>query len=132
VITSRKVAMTARKNNGATHDFETLKTRLLAFRDERDWKQFHDPKNLAEAIVVEAAELLEVFLWGDPGISHGTARKHSNKIAEEAADILIFLTYLSEEVGFNLLEAVSEKIAVNEKKYPTDRARGRSNKYREL
>ena len=71
-------------------------------------------------------------MWGDPGISHGTARKHSNKIAEEAADILIFLTYLSEEVGFNLLEAVSEKLAVNEKKYPADRARGRSNKYREL
>jgi hypothetical protein len=61
--------MAARKNNGASLDFETLKTRLLAFRDERDWKQFHDPKNLAEAIVIEAAELLEVFLWGDPGIS---------------------------------------------------------------
>ncbi len=124
--------MTEATDNGMALEFEELKRRVLAFRDERDWKQFHDPKNLSEAISIEAGELMELFLWKGASESQAIGKANAERVAEEAADILIFLTYLSEEVGFDLLEAALAKVACNERKYPPDKARGKSDKYSEL
>ena len=112
--------------------FKTIKDELIKFRKQRDWEQFHDPKNLAEAISIEASELLEVFLWkktDDPGNYKESVAK---KVREEVADIFIFLTYLCEAYGINLLDEVEKKIAINSKKYPPEKAKGTSKKYDQL
>ena len=109
-----------------------IKDQLIKFRKQRDWEQFHDPKNLAEAISIEASELLEVFLWkktDDPGNYKESVAK---KVQEEVADIFIFLTYLCEAYDINLLEEVEKKIAINSEKYPEDKAKGTAKKYTEF
>lgn len=88
-------------------DLISIQQKILAFRNARDWAQFHDPKNLAEALSIEAEELLENYL----------------------ADIFVYLTYLSEEYKIDLLREVEKKIAVNEEKYPVEKAKGLSKKY---
>ncbi len=115
-----------------SQDFDSIRRRVLGFRDEREWRQFHDPKNLADAVSIEAAELLEIFLWSNPRESTDIARKELDRVREEVADIGIFLVYLCEEVGIDLLEAIDAKLRTNELKYPATKARGRSAKYREL
>ena len=111
--------------------FEAIRRRILAFRDERDWHQFHSPKDLAEAIAIEAAELLELFLWKDGEHSRTAVSEATDRVSEEVADILIFLVYLCEEAGISLLDAVEHKLRVNDSKYPAERSRGRSDKYKE-
>lgn len=98
---------------------------LLAFRDERDWGQFHNPKDLALAISIEAAELLELYLWK----RHEEADRE--KAGEEIADILAFTFLLAEQYGFDVKEIVLDKMAKNRLKYPADRARGSARKYTE-
>ncbi|MHB1301459.1 MAG: nucleotide pyrophosphohydrolase [Burkholderiales bacterium] len=98
---------------------------LLKFRDERDWEQFHNPKDLALAISIEAAELLELFLWK----SHEQA--DSEKVREELADIFAFSFLLAEKYGFDVKEIVLSKIEKNKLKYPADKARGSARKYTE-
>jgi NTP pyrophosphatase (non-canonical NTP hydrolase) len=115
-----------------TPDFDELKQQLLRFRDDRDWKQFHDPKNLTEAVAIEAAELLEIFLWRDSTSSVDVAHQKRERIAEEASDIFIFLLYLCEAAGVDLLDAVRRKLLENERKYPVEKVRGKSDKYKEL
>ncbi len=115
-----------------TPAWEPLLERLLQFRKARDWEQFHTLKDLAEAISIEAGELLEIFLWKPAVGVSSLSEKEQASIREEAADILIFLIYLSTEAGFDLLEAVQHKIQINEKKYPVEKAKGRSTKYKEL
>jgi len=112
--------------------WDSIRQSLEQFRAAREWKQFHTPKNLAEAISIEAAELLEVFLWKPDRNSSSLSPKERARIEEEAADIFIFLIYLSTEAGFDLLDAARAKIDVNEKKYPIEKAKGRSTKYKEL
>ena len=112
--------------------FDELRRRIIAFRDERDWRQFHDPKNLAEGLSVEAGELLEVFLWKPSGEAAELDEADRQRVREEAADVFMFLVYLSEAFGFDLLEATKEKLAVNGRKYPVEKARGRSDKYNRL
>ena len=112
--------------------YQSLKEKILAFRKARDWEQFHDPKNLAEAVSIEAGELLANFLWKDVPGGRKLSEMELTNAREEAADILIFLTYLSEELGFDLLDAASDKIKKNEEKYPVEKARGNSRKYTEL
>lgn len=98
---------------------------LLKFRDERDWEQFHNPKDLALAISVEASELLELYLWK----SHEQADRE--KVKEEIADILAFTFLLAEKYGFDVMAIVMEKIAKNRLKYPADKVRGSAKKYTE-
>ena len=107
---------------------------VLAFRDERDWKQFHNPKDLAISITLEAAELLEHFQWKRPGeVEAFLAREENRKrLGEEMADVLILLISLADAAGLDLLDAARAKLEQNAKKYPVDRARGTARKYDEL
>lgn len=110
-------------------DYQHMLQQLLQFRDERDWKQFHNTKNLAIAISIEAAELNELFLWKDVDASETVDLA---KIKEELADVLSFAFLLAEKHGLDPFEIVSEKIQQNALKYPVDKAKGKSDKYTDL
>lgn len=99
---------------------------LIRFRDERDWDQFHNPKDLALAINVEAGELLELFLWKD----HSEA--NHKRVKEELADILAFSLLLAKKYDFDVEEIILEKIKKNAEKYPVEKAKGTAKKYNEL
>lgn len=107
---------------------ERLRKRILEFRDLRDWKQFHDPKNLAEAIAIESGELLENFLWKTSEESRRLPEEAIRAIGEEMADIAIFLTILASELDLNIEETVYRKLELNEGRYPVDAVRGRAEK----
>lgn len=107
---------------------DTLQS-LLAFRRDRDWEQFHSSKNLAVSISLEAAELLEHFQWTSDTDVAGVAAGRREKIGNEIADIAIYLTYLSHDLGLDLDKCVRAKLAINEQKYPVDKFRGVSRKY---
>jgi NTP pyrophosphatase (non-canonical NTP hydrolase) len=102
---------------------------LLQFRDERDWQQFHDSKNLALAISIEASELNELFLWKDKPDSENVNKE---KLKDELADILSFAFLLADKHGLDPFDIVAEKIKKNAEKYPVEKAKGRSDKYNEL
>jgi NTP pyrophosphatase (non-canonical NTP hydrolase) len=106
--------------------------KAIQFREARDWRQFHDPKNLAEAICIESGELLENFLWSYNDKSHQVGMKKIQQVEEEIADIMIFLLYLCQEFNIDLRSAVERKIEKNENKYPVEKAKGSSKKYKEL
>jgi NTP pyrophosphatase (non-canonical NTP hydrolase) len=112
----------------------TLKKKAIQFRDKRNWKQFHDPKNLAMALSIEAAELQEIMLWKSKKEVDELLQtdKGHKKIQEELADIFVFLLYLSEACGIDLSDAVLTKIKINEKKYPAEKAKNSAKKYNEL
>jgi len=99
---------------------------LLKFRNERDWEQFHNPKDLALAISIESAELLELFLWKNPEDAN------AEKVKEELADIFSFAFLLAEKYGFDVKEIVLDKIKSNGEKYPINKAKGSAKKYNEL
>lgn len=105
---------------------EEIINRLIAFRNERDWAQFHNPKDLALAISVEANELLEQFLWKNPEDAN------REKVKEELADVFAYAFLLTEKYQFDVAEIVLEKIKKNEEKYPVDKAKGTAKKYNEL
>lgn len=109
-------------------------TRLVAsFRDERDWAQFHNPKDLAVSITIEAAELLEIFQWKSPAdVTSHLAGGGSDRVREEVADIVIYCLSMSDALGFDLSEAIQAKLAANAEKYPVEKSRGNAKKYTEL
>ena len=107
-------------------DIEEITQSLLKFRDERDWEKFHNAKDLALAINVEAGELLELFLWKSAN------EANLEKIREELADIFAYSFMLAEKYNFDVKEIVLEKIKENTKKYPIDKSKGVSTKYNEL
>ena len=113
---------------------QVLKDRVLAFAAERDWQQFHSPKNLAMALAAEAAELTEHFLWTEPAASHARAADPARRarIAEELADVLIYALEFANVTGLDLTAAALAKLEQNARKYPVEKARGRSEKYTEL
>ncbi len=113
-------------------NLEEIVRKIKAFRDERDWAQFHDPKNLAEAISVEAGELLENFLWLSREQAHHLCDSKVGAIKEEVSDIFIFLLYLCDALKIDLYSEVEKKIVLNGKKYSIEKARGTSRKYKEL
>jgi NTP pyrophosphatase (non-canonical NTP hydrolase) len=100
--------------------------KLIEFRNERDWEQFHNPKDLALAINVEAGELLELFLWKNP------SEANVDKVKEELADVFAFAFLLAEKYNFDVKEIVLEKINKNGEKYPVEKAKGTAKKYNEL
>ena len=102
---------------------------ILKFRDDRDWKQFHNPKDLAISISLEAAELLEVFQWSGTDV---VCADKNDKIAEELADVLVYCTLMADACGLDMDEIVQKKMEQNNKKYPVEKAKGKSDKYSEL
>lgn len=118
----------------ANTTLQDLKTRILAFAKERDWEQFHAPKNLSMALAAEAGELMEHFLWATPDASHGVAQDavRRTKIAEELADVVIYALEFANITGLDVAAAIEAKMAANAKKYPVEKAKGRSDKYTEL
>jgi dCTP diphosphatase len=111
-----------------------LKSRVLAFVRERDWEQFHAPKNLSMALAAEAGELMEHFLWATPEQSRAIATDAAKraKIAEELADVVIYALEFANATGLDVAAAIEAKMAANAKKYPVEKSRGRSDKYTEL
>jgi NTP pyrophosphatase (non-canonical NTP hydrolase) len=107
-------------------DIKELSEALLKFRDERDWAQFHNPKDLALALNIEAGELLENFLW--------KAAEHADpaKVREELADVLAYALLLADQYGFDVKQIVLEKIAKNALKYPVEKSKSSAKKYTEL
>lgn len=109
-----------------------LINQLLAFRRERDWEQFHNPRNLSAAIAIEAAELQEIFLWArDDEIAARIADRRLD-IEHEVADIVVLLSYLCHDLNLNIETAVQQKLALNREKYPVEKSRGVSKKYDQL
>lgn len=106
-----------------------LRTRINAFVTERDWAQFHTPKNLAMAMIVEAAELVEQFQWDTPDESQQLSAEKREAVSHELADTFVYLLRLAEVLEIDLIEAANEKIILNAKKYPADKARGSNAKY---
>jgi dCTP diphosphatase len=112
-------------------NIDTLVARIRAFRDERDWMQFHNPKDMAAAISIEAAELQEIFLWKLSSDSVQIAAAEKKRVQEEVADIAIYLLELADNLDIDLIGAVNAKLAKNATKYPVAQARGNSKKYTE-
>ena len=107
---------------------ETIK-QILKFRDDRDWKQFHNPKDLAISISLEAAELLEVFQWSGTDVSNEGKQE---KIKEELADVLNYCVLMADACGLDIDEIVQEKIKINNEKYSVSNAKGKKEKYNKL
>ena len=113
-------------------ELSQIRDLLRQFADDRDWDQFHSPKNLAAALAVEAAELLERFQWLTEDQSRSLPPTELASVREEMADVLNYLVRLADKLDVNLLDAARDKIALNAQKYPVEKSRGRSKKYSEL
>ena len=115
------------------NDLFQLTNKIIEFRDARDWKQFHTPKNLAAALAIEAAELQEVMLWKRDGevrdLLSGEGRE---RLEEEIGDVLIFALLLAQEMGIDPRDAIHRKLEKNATKYPVELSKGRSEKYTAL
>ena len=109
-----------------------LLAQLLSFRLERDWGQFHDPRNLSAALAIEAAELQEIFLWAKDADLTSRVEARNIAIEQELADIAIVLSYLCNDLKIDINDAVRKKLEINRLKYPIEKARGSSKKYDEL
>lgn len=107
-----------------TDSLEQLRDRLRAFAAERDWEQFHTPKNLAMALIAEAAELVEHFQWLTPEQSAQLPPQRLAEVRHELADILIYLVRSADKLGIDLIAAAADKMALNEERYPASKVRG--------
>ena len=108
---------------------EEIMDEILKFRDDRNWKQFHTPKDLAISISLEAAELLEVFQWSGTDLK---AEDKRDRIEEELADVLIYCFLMADAARVDIDEIITRKLYTNSEKYPTEKSYGRSDKYTEL
>ncbi len=109
-----------------------LTKKLRKFADERDWEQFHSPKNLSMALAVESSEILECFQWLTEEQSKNLDPEALRRVKEEIGDVQIYLARLADKLGFSPLEAAEEKLKQNKKKYPVEKAKGKAKKYTEL
>ena len=109
-----------------------IQNKIREFNRERDWAQYHSPRNIAMALSVEAGELLELFLWSADDGPQPPVASRREKVAEEAADVLICLLNFCDQVGIDILEETNRKIERNRLKYPVDKASGRLEKHNEL
>lgn len=111
-----------------------LTDRLIEFRNARDWQRFHALKNLIQSVSIEAGELLELVQWQDDSAADARLRDSAfrDRLAEECADVFLYLLLIAERAGFELDAAALRKIEVNERKYPVEKARGNARKYSEL
>ncbi|NQV68602.1 MAG: nucleotide pyrophosphohydrolase [Pseudohongiella sp.] len=112
-------------------DLENIKQQLREFAKERDWDQFHSPKNLAMALSVEASELLEHFQWLTEEQSSNLSAEKRKKVAQEMSDVQVYLIRLADKLGVDLLQETEAKLKLNALKYPVDKVRGSAKKYNE-
>jgi len=113
-------------------DLERLTKRILEYRDARDWKQFHKPKDLALSLVLEAAEVLEHFQWKTEKEISDYLKTNKGDISEELADVLYWVLLMSNDLDIDLPKAFEKKMKQNEKKYPIEKAKGKHTKYNKL
>ena len=113
-------------------DIKELQNLVVAFRDARDWKQFHNPKDLSISLVLEATEVLEHFQWKDTVEMQEHIASHNEEIGDELADVLYWVLLLANDVNFDLEKAFNRKMAKNNAKYPIEKSKGNHKKYTEL
>ena len=113
-------------------EIKQITEKIKHFRDERDWMQFHDPKNMAVSIILEASELLEHFQWKTTEEVEKYARQNHPEIKDEIADISLYLFELADNLGIDLISAMDQKLKKNEMKYPVEKAKGKHTKYNKL
>ena|SRR3989338_5575769 len=113
-------------------DIAKFQKMVVAFRDARDWKQFHNPKDMALSLVLEAAEVMEHFQWKTPAEVQAYLKEHKSEVAEELADVLHWIVLMSHDMNINLGKAFEAKMKKNEKKYPVKKSKGKHTKYDKL
>lgn len=113
-------------------NIKLLTKKLIDFRNERDWKQFHNPKDIALSLTLEAAEVLEHFQWKNGNELDEYVKIHKDDIGEELADVFNWILILSHDLSINIAKASEKKIEKNKKKYPIHKAKGRHTKYNKL
>lgn len=109
-----------------------LTKRIIAFRDARDWKQFHNPKDVALSLVLEAGEVMEHFQWKNKEEMEKYVKENKTAIGEELADVLYWILLMSHDLNIDALDALENKIKINEDKYPVEKAKGKHTKYNKL
>lgn len=114
------------------NDIQKLQERIVAFRDARDWKQFHNPKDLTISLLLEASELLEHFQWKSAAEMEQHVAGHKAAVSEELADVLYWVLLIAHDLDIDLIAATHEKMAQNESKYPVEKSKGNHKKYTEL
>ncbi len=115
-----------------SEELEDLKIRLRKFAEERDWDQFHSPKNFSMALIVECAELVEHFQWLTDEQSKNLAKETREEVSLEMADVMIYLIRMADKLDIDLLQVVDRKIEMNALKYPIDKSKGVATKYNKL
>jgi NTP pyrophosphatase (non-canonical NTP hydrolase) len=113
-------------------NIKSLTRQIIAFRDARDWKQFHNPKDVSLSLVLEATEVMEHFQWKNPEEIAEHIKEHQKEIGEELADVLYWVVLLSHDLKIDILDALEKKIKKNEAKYPVEKSRGSHKKYNQL
>lgn len=113
-------------------NIKKLTEKIKKFRDEREWKQFHNPKDVALSLILEAAELLELFQWKNQKEIEKYIKTNKEEIGDELADILYWILLMCNDLKINISKALEKKIKKNEKKYPVEKARGKHTKYNKL
>lgn len=113
-------------------DWNKIQKRAIEFRDARDWKQFHNPKDVALSLVLEAAEVMEHFQWKSPEEMKGYVQAHRNEIADELADVVYWVAVMTNDLKIDLPKAFEAKMRKNEKKYPVSKSKGKHTKYTKL
>jgi dCTP diphosphatase len=113
-------------------DIKEITKKLIAFRDARDWNQFHNPKDIAISLSLEASEVLEHFQWKSKEEIEEYVKKSKDEIGEELADVFNWVLILSHDIGIDIIEASVKKIKKNEAKYPVEKAKGKHTKYNKL
>ncbi len=113
-------------------DIKTLTEKIKKFRDERDWMQFHNPKDMAISLSLEAAEVLEHFQWKSPDEMDVYVKTHRDEIGDELADVAKYLFEIADNLGVDLAQTIEKKMAKDAKHYPIEKSRGRHTKYTKL
>lgn len=114
------------------HNLEELTQKIISFRDARNWKQFHNPKDVALSLVLEAGEVMELFQWKNKEEIDEYVKTHKDRIGEELADVLYWVLLMSHDLEIDVLDALDNKIKQNEKKYPVEKTKNNHAKYTEL
>ncbi len=120
------------RSKSEENSIENLTKRIIAFRDARDWKQFHNPKDVALSLVLEAGEVMEHFQWKNKDEMEKYVKDNKKAIGEELADVLYWVLLMSHDLNIDVLDALEKKIKINEDKYPVEKAKGKHTKYNKL